>query len=132
VKDMVLAFAAAWNRHDMDALAALFSEDAQFVNVVGLWWKGKAEIKAAHEFTHGTLFRSSRLEVSDVSVRFPTATIALARCSWVLEGHVNPEGTALSARNGILLIVVQHDGHRWWIIDSQNTDVIEGVISRPQ
>ncbi|WP_246684898.1 hypothetical protein [Mesorhizobium sp. B2-7-1] len=38
-EDAAAAFADAWNRHDMDDFAVLFSEDANFVNVVGMWWK---------------------------------------------------------------------------------------------
>jgi hypothetical protein len=36
-----------WNSHDMKAFAQLFSDDAQFVNVVGMWWKNRSEIEAA-------------------------------------------------------------------------------------
>jgi uncharacterized protein (TIGR02246 family) len=129
---IVESFAECWNRHDMTAFADLFSEDAEFVNVVGLWWKGRAEIKAAHEFTHQTLFRHSLLTIAEVFTRFPDPRIAIARCLWRIEGHVTPDGAPLPARNGVLLNILQHEGGRWFIIDSQNTDIIEGVASRPQ
>lgn len=132
VEHVVAAFAAAWNQHDMDAFAGLFAADAEFVNVVGMWWKGRAEIKAAHEFTHRTLFRHSRLAVAEVSVRFPDPTLAIARCRWVLEGHVDPAGASLPARHGVLLNLVHRQAGKWLIIDSQNTDIVEGVASRPQ
>ena len=132
VTQVVQAFAECWNRHDMNAFAQLFAPDAEFVNVVGLWWKGRAEIKRAHEFTHVTMFKNSRLTIADVSVRFPVEGIAIARCRWVLEGHVSPEGAALPARNGILLNVLSRSPAGWSIIDSQNTDIIEGQLSRPQ
>ncbi len=132
VTNTVRAFAECWNRHDMEAFAELFTLDAEFVNVVGLWWKGRDEIKKAHEFTHATMFKNSQLTMSDVSIRFPAETIAIARCRWVLEGHLSPEGKALPARNGILVQVLSRNSEIWSIIDSQNTDVIEGVLSRPQ
>ena len=128
----VHAFAECWNRHDMQAFADLFTTDAEFVNVVGLWWKGREEIKKAHEFTHATMFKDSQLTISDVSIRFPAETVAIARCRWVLEGHVSPEGNPLPARNGILVNVLSRNAKTWLIIDSLNTDVIEGVPSRPQ
>ncbi len=132
VTNVVQAFAACWNRHDMDAFAQLFSEDAEFVNVVGLWWKGRAEIKAAHEFTHQSIFKNSRLNIAEVSTRFPVPGIAIARCRWKLEGHVTPAGAPLPERNGVLLNVLRQEGGRWSIIDAQNTDIIEGQLSRPQ
>jgi uncharacterized protein (TIGR02246 family) len=132
VTRVVNAFADAWNRHDMEAFAQLFAADAEFVNVVGLWWKGRAEIKQAHEVTHASMFKNSRLTILDTSVRFPLPRFAIARSRWRLEGHVGPEGQALPARTGILVNVLTVDDGNWAIIDSQNTDIVEGVLSRPQ
>jgi len=132
VERVVAAFAEAWNRHDMEAFAELFAPDAEFVNVVGMWWKGRAEIKAAHEFTHSTMFKSSRLTILETTVRFPAPQLAIARSRWLLENHGSPDGAALPARNGVLVNVLSLRGGRWSIIDAQNTDIIEGVVSRPQ
>ena len=35
----------AWNHHDAKAYANLFTEDGDCVNIVGWWWKGRAEIE---------------------------------------------------------------------------------------
>jgi uncharacterized protein (TIGR02246 family) len=129
---VVKAFAKFWNAHDIDGFAELFAPDAEFVNVVGLWWKGRAQIKAAHEFTHQTMFKNSTLTVVDVDVRFPVPDLALARCLWKLSGHVTPDGAPLPERTGVLLNVVRRDALRWLIVDSQNTDVVEGAVTRPQ
>jgi uncharacterized protein (TIGR02246 family) len=45
-EDIVVSFVDAWNRRDPDALAALFDDDAEFVNVTGLWWHTRDEIEA--------------------------------------------------------------------------------------
>lgn len=129
---VVNGFAEAWNRHDMNAFAELFAEDAEFVNVVGIWWKGRPQIKGAHEFTHQTMFKNSRLSIQEIATRLPAPGIAIARCRWTLEGHVSPEGQALPPRTGILVNTLQKISGSWRIIDSQNTDVVEGVLSRPQ
>jgi hypothetical protein len=63
------------------------------------------------------------LTITDVSVRFPVASIAIARSRWVLEGHVSPEGAPLPPRSGILLHVLLYTSGAWPIIDSQNTDI---------
>ena len=132
VARLVHAFAECWNRHDMNAFAELFAPDAEFVNVVGLWWKGREEIRKAHEFTHATMFKDSRLTISDVAVRFPVDGIAIARARWILEGHVSPEGAPLPPRHGIFVNVLARGPGGWLIVDSQNTDIIEGALSRPQ
>ena len=56
IRAQVERFVSAWNEHDMRALSRLFADDADFVNVVGIWWKSRREIEAAHAATHQTLF----------------------------------------------------------------------------
>lgn len=132
VESVIRAFGDSWNRHDMDAFARLFAEDAEFVNVVGMWWKGREEIRRAHMATHATMFRGSRLTITWIAVRFVRPDVAVTRASWTLTGHLGPAGEALPERKGYLLnLVVQSDGE-WKIVDSQNTDIIEGVLAPPQ
>ena len=44
-EDVVRGFADAWARGDADAIAALFTQDADFVNVVGFWWTRREQIR---------------------------------------------------------------------------------------
>lgn len=132
IERVVHAFAEAWNRHDMEAFAKLFAEDAEFVNNVGLWWKGRALIKQAHIATHATLFKHSRLTIEDIAVRFIKSDVAIARASWTLDGHVSPFGAPLPERPGISVNLIMHIDGEWKIVDSQNTDIAEGVLAPPQ
>lgn len=77
-------------------------------------------------------FKNSRLSILETAVRFPVPHLAIARSRWLLEGHVTPDGAALPARKGILVNLVANVSGTWKIIDSQNTDIIEGIASRPQ
>jgi uncharacterized protein (TIGR02246 family) len=43
-------FAETWNKRDPNALASLFEEDAEFVNVTGLWWHDRASIRDPHAY----------------------------------------------------------------------------------
>ena len=45
--DIPALFARAWNDRDPDALASLFDEDAEFVNVSGLRWHDRESIRKA-------------------------------------------------------------------------------------
>jgi len=132
VEKVVRTFADCWNRHDMEAFAQLFTQDAEFVNVVGLWWKGREEIKQAHIATHTTMFKNSHLAITNIDVRFLKPDVAIARSRWELTGHVGPSGEPLPQRKGILMNLIVRTNDKWMIIDSQNTDIIEGVLSRPQ
>jgi uncharacterized protein (TIGR02246 family) len=132
VNAVVNEFASAWNRHDMQAFGDLFTPDAEFVNVVGIWWKGRTEIQKAHQFAHSTMFKASRLVLLETTVRFYGLDVAVSRSKWSLEGHLDPDGKALPPRTGILLNVLVAGDTGWKIAESQNTDIIEGALSRPQ
>ena len=60
--DLPQAFQSAWNAHDMAALAALFHDDATFVNRFGHYVRGVDEIVALHRPIHETIYRDSSLE----------------------------------------------------------------------
>lgn len=67
-EDAARAFQAAWNAHDMPALAALFHAEATFVNRFGRYVRGVEEIVAMHAPLHEGIYRDSTLanEVIDV------------------------------------------------------------------
>ncbi len=71
VAKVAFAFAEAWNRHDMQALfGGLYTEDADFVNVLGMWWKGRERIEREHAARHADVFRNSTLTILENDVRF--------------------------------------------------------------
>ncbi|TRC72165.1 SgcJ/EcaC family oxidoreductase [Mesorhizobium sp. WSM4307] len=130
-EDIATAFADAWNRHDMDDFAALFSEEANFVNVVGMWWKNRAEIEGAHRATHETMFRDSRLEGFVSSVVGLAPGLASVHYAWTLTGAFAPDGSPAGTRKGILLLVVKEEQSGWRIKVAQNTDIVPGAAAPP-
>ena len=97
--------AETWNRHDAAAYAGLFSEDGEVVNVVGWWWKGRAEIESKLTAAFVFLFRESVLTITDVHVRLLTPTLAIAHVRWTMVGAKTPPGVP-EPREGIQLQVL--------------------------
>jgi uncharacterized protein (TIGR02246 family) len=124
VRAVTSGFVAAWNRHDIEAFARLFADDADFVNVIGLWWRGREEIKKAHEALHATRMKNSVLEELDAVVRFPRPDVAVVHQRWELTGDTGLDGITLPPRRGILTFVLERTGPEWLIISSQNTDIV--------
>jgi uncharacterized protein (TIGR02246 family) len=112
-----------WNAHDMKAFAELFRDDAEFVNVYGMWWTGRKRIQAEHEATHATVFRQSRLSVRDMRVKFLRPDVASLHALWELTGLTLPDGQALPDRKGVLVYIVVKDAGAWRIAVGQNTDI---------
>jgi uncharacterized protein (TIGR02246 family) len=124
VNSVLRAFEEAWNRHDMDSLANLFADDADFVNVLGKQWLGRAAIKEAHVASHTTILKNSRLAIGQTSVRFLKPDVAVTRSRWDLTGHTTPAGVGAPPRKGILTNVLVKSKGRWQIVVTQNTDIV--------
>ena len=124
IKDIIFSLRDSWNRHDMQAFAQLFTKDADFVNVIGAWWKGRPEIKQAHEDSHATMFKDSTLSILETAVRFPKPEVAVTRTLWELVGMISPQGDMIPPRNGIWTNVLAEEDGSWAIVASQNTDIV--------
>src|SRR5256885_1835273 len=62
--------AETWNRHDAKGYAALFTEDADVVNVLGWWWKGRPQLESKLTAAYGFVFRESALTIDEVDIKF--------------------------------------------------------------
>ena len=129
VKTVVRNIVDAWNRHDMDAFANLFSEDADFVNVRGVRWIGRGEIKKAHAAAHATIFSKSQLSlVGEISVRFLKPDVAVSRSVTEVTGQIDNAGNTLPPRDALLTLVMAQQGVHWIIVVAQNTNIDPAVL----
>ena len=141
VQNFVSRFATAWNQHDMNALGKLFATDADFVNVTGIWLRGRQEIQLNHAWAHGTIpidtpgfeedaarthygiFKNSTLRFLKIDVRFLSKDVALAHVDSELLGDSR---TASPRRSLILFVLTQQNGE-WLIAAAQNTEINRAV-----
>lgn len=122
---LVAEVEAAWNSHDMARFAACFATDADFVNVTGAWWRGRAEIEEKHAASHADMFKNSTMQVQLASFKEIGASIGLMHITWRLEGHAEsgPRRTT-DPRRGVWSWTVREHQSRLEIISSHNTDVL--------
>ena len=125
-EEMPAAFAAAWMARDAKALAALFAGDADFVNVVGIWWEDRAAIEEAHAYGLSTFFRNSRLSVGRVKARKLGEAAAVVHARTILSGQMSAEGSVADVRRTILVFVMERRAGRWVCVAAQNTDIVPG------
>ena len=113
----------AWNRHDAKAYASLFAEDGDCVNVVGWWWKGRAEIEKKLTDAYVYVFRESVLTIGEVTVRFLNADTAVVHVRWTMTGARTPQGIP-TPQQGIQTQLVQKQSGKWLIAAFQNTNSV--------
>ncbi|HUG12368.1 MAG TPA: SgcJ/EcaC family oxidoreductase [Opitutaceae bacterium] len=114
--------AESWNAHDMRRFAALFTNDADFMNVAATHWKGREQIEAEHTRLHAGQFRESMLAVDEVAVQFPTRDMALVHVRWNIRGDRNADDTARQPRGGVFSWVVLRTSQGWRIRSAHNTN----------
>lgn len=122
--DLVREFAVAWDAKDAEAIGELFVEDADFVNVVGLWWTGRRSIVKAHKFGFRHAFADARLTITKVSQRDLGDDVAVVLAQWQMSGQVDPDGEPADPRRGVIsaTLVKLADGS-WIGVSCQNTDI---------
>jgi uncharacterized protein (TIGR02246 family) len=116
---------AAWNAHDARAYAALFSEDADVINVLGWWWRSRAELEQKLGSAFAFVFSRSVLQIEDVSIRLLSPRLAVAHVVWTMTGALSPDGSGSNVpQRGIQIQVLRKTTGNWRIISFQNTNSI--------
>jgi uncharacterized protein (TIGR02246 family) len=113
----------AWNHHDAKAYANLFTENGDCVNVVGWWWKGRAEIEKKLTDAYVYVFKESTLTITGVDIRFLTPEFAVAHVRWTMTGARTPTGLPVP-QQGIQTHLLQKTGGQWLIAAFQNTNLL--------
>ena len=121
-------FAEAWNARDPDGIAALFDEDAEFVNVVGLWWHDREAIRQAHAYGLTRIFDRSTLRVGAVRVKRLSDDVAVVHARMHLEAQT-PVGDVVRprARTNVFTFVARRTPDGWRCAAAHNTDVVPGA-----
>ena len=125
VRRIALQFNQTWNAHAMQRLEEIYAADADFVNVIGIRWKGARQIAQVHVMLHESRMRQTTLTSEGITVRFMSPTVAVVHDTWALTGDPGAPGWKIGdKRRGILVHVMQKmDQHGWRIAVSQNTDI---------
>jgi uncharacterized protein (TIGR02246 family) len=127
-EDVPSLFVQAWNTRNADTLASLFDDDAEFVNVTGLWWHDRDSIRAAHAYGLDRIFNKSTLSIDEVRVKQLSDDLAVAHARMTLSGQT-PIGNIKEpgSRTTIFSFVVHRVDGGWRCASAQNTDVIRGM-----
>ncbi|WP_421872209.1 YybH family protein [Marinoscillum sp.] len=127
-EDIANQFAAYWNQKDASGISNLFVEDAEFVNVVGLWWHNRQDIYKAHEYGLRVIFPESTLKVTRTTTRMLSDHIALVHARMHLMGQTSQEGRHAEDRRTLFSFVImkQPDGG-WKAVSAHNTDIVPGA-----
>jgi uncharacterized protein (TIGR02246 family) len=112
-----------WNAHDMEAMGRLFTEDAEFINVVGMHWRGRDEIMAAHAAFHKTSFKNHRLKTDSIETRSLGGGHAIAVVTTTNDSFTTPSGEVVPKRQNRQTYVLTKGSEGWKIAHGHNVPV---------
>ena len=116
----------AWNRHDINAFVSFMADDVEWVNVVGMWWKGKTQVCQAHEAFHKTIFKTRQVhEPETVELKMLNADCVLVTMIAKADGFTTPSGQIEPAGRSVLTEVFVKRSGRWLLVQGHNTTIVE-------
>jgi uncharacterized protein (TIGR02246 family) len=113
IRQVIRRWEEAWNSHDMAAMATLVSDDADFVNVWGMHWRGRAQIEREHAERHRAQFKDSVWITREVRIQFLRPDVALVHLAWSMK----------PPRDGLFTWIMLKEPGRWRIRAAHNTNV---------
>jgi uncharacterized protein (TIGR02246 family) len=112
-----------WNKHNMDSLSTMLTEDVDFVNLAGIWLKGKTASINLLRLVHQTTFKSSVWTTDSVKIRYVKPDLAILHIGWGLSGDVDPDGTNRNPKHGIFTWVVIKEKEQWKLLEMDNVNI---------
>jgi uncharacterized protein (TIGR02246 family) len=107
----------AWARHDADAFAALFTEDASYTTFVGTQYRGRTDIAESHRTLWAKFIKGTKLADEILDVRFLGSDVAV-----VTSRGATYKGEKRPAKlDKVQTYTLVRDGGRWLIAAFHNT-----------
>ena len=116
------AFSAAFNKHDGHQLAAMMSEDVDFVTVGLTWFQGRSDFEKYHTRLLLGRFKDISYKILQTHVRVLRPDVAVVRHSWSIQGDKNIDGSARPPRFGMMTMIAEKRQGNWVVSQVQNTN----------
>jgi uncharacterized protein (TIGR02246 family) len=129
VRRTATAFFEAWNRHDVSAMVALYTEQAQVVNSLGLWWRGATELNRGLAQMNAV---GPPLRPDSMSAHRVTRDTAICIVDYTVAAFTRPGGQSMPEQKALSTFFMVRSESGWLIAAAQTTAVNAEVIARLQ
>jgi uncharacterized protein (TIGR02246 family) len=123
IRQVVTNYVETWNRRDLDGMHAIDTEDVEWINVRGNYWRGKPVVYKGHAALLGSALAKTALEVIQIRIRGVVPDVALAVATFRFGPLVVPGGNEIPFIVTIASFVMVLSEGDWKIKHFQNTIV---------
>ena len=113
----------AWNTLDIDLYGKQLDEQCHWVNVVGMWWRGRPNVVKAHAVFFELMFKGVHQAYQRLDLRGLTDDTSVAICTIKLGAYKTPDGRTFPESLNRLTMTLVQKGDHWLIASAQNTIV---------
>lgn len=127
IEKQVDAVINSWNNHNYNDMKDYATEDADWVNVVGMWWKNRKEVQYAHQVFHKVMFQNTPLSKTSVHTRFITNDVAVVHLYWHIGAYTTPNGNHYNEAENLALMVFVNKAGKWLLTSTENLVINEAA-----
>lgn len=128
VRDLALAYEAAWNAGDMTAMAALYTAEVHWVNIMGMHWQGRADVDFAHRALFDRTFKGIRSKLDEIeSIKPLPGGGAVAVVRWSVDPYTAPSGQAFPASRTRMSLTLVRERGKLLIAHGANIQIVEAA-----
>lgn len=123
ILSQVDGFVKAWHTKNAETFGQVFTEDAEFTDIVNQIARGRDQIISQHHFPFATVNKSAIFVIDNLYMRSISDGLVLVTGEWKLTGALTPKGDPIPDRNGVLQIICRGENTGWKISLVHNTDM---------
>ncbi len=114
----------AWNRNDMKAYASFLTEDCDWINIVGMHWRGRQAVMKAHTAYLSMMFLGVKQQTLESTIDEITPNVALVILTQRMDDFTIPAGKLeKDMHDRMSLVMVKQPDGRWFIRIGHNTTI---------
>ena len=114
--------------HKFANMATYTTPDVSWVNIVGMWWRGRPQVQLAHQQIFDRMFKGVPFKQGEVLVRAITPDVAVVNVTYEVGAFYPPDGVNRGInkmgddQNLLTLVMVKKQGN-WLLTAAQNTPI---------
>ena len=140
IRALITGQADAWNRHDAKGWAAPFLPSAEFINILGTPFSGKAAVEGITARIFASIFKDSRDSVTVRKIVHVRPDVAVVHYEHAVSNYTAlPPGIQASEvgadgkgvlRTLMVYVLLRDARGKWMIVNGQNTAILPPLTGR--
>ena len=124
VRAFATEYQAAWTARNGGRMYAASTDDVEWVNIVGMHWRGRAEVVAAHDAYLTTMFRDTPITLQDIESVRPVGDQGLvAVLRWSVGSFTTPVGQVVPPSLDRMTLVFERSPQGLRLVHGTNVQI---------